>query len=229
MIGIRDVYDLFKTIYKSAKEYMINKDIRVFFKKYRKYQLLILVPPKDIDLQIKGTITNDYLGMANFRSFCDKYRINTTLTKANCVSQNDCKNNLLSLAGPIPNDKTRFFFDFEEIKYCFGGKNEHSIIDKKSNKDLYSSEITEGKIKTDYGIITRMKNPYNKDNDVLITAGCYGFGTQAAIESLAEIPILKFLNKQKHYYFQVIVKCKVDSDSNISNPEIMEHTFVNLY
>ncbi|TQD27932.1 hypothetical protein [Methanolobus vulcani] len=224
-----EAYEISKKIYHYICEYFIDKDIRVFFKKYRKENLLFLIPPEDIDPKRSGTTNKDFQGLLTFQSFCHKYKIDTEKAMANYVSETDCEKNILSLAGPIPNEKSRFFFEFDEIKYCFGGERGYSIISKNDNEELYTSEIINDEIKVDYGIITRMKNPYCKENDVIIVAGCLGPGTQAAIESLTKINKVKVLNEQKEYYFQVIVKCKVDSSLRISESEIMTDTFTKLY
>ena len=106
-------------------------------------------------------------------------------------------------------------FNQNEIIYKFGGEEGHDIIDIKIGQTVVSPQKDEeGRIRKDYGILTRMKNPYNPEKDAIIASGCFGWGTQACLRIMKNSQAIKIINEQvkDKYYFQIIVSVQIDED-----------------
>ena len=86
------------------------------------------------------------------------------------VRQEDLKNNLILIGGPVVNKITR---DINEKMPIFFDKNNHWDIKSNISKNTYPTDET--------GLIVKFKNPFNKDKRVLLVAGKRYSGTRAAI------------------------------------------------
>lgn len=197
----------------------IEKHIRVFFKNFSKEEICIVVPPADVDPIIKGTQILDFLGIMEIQEMFTSQGFKLRRIRADKIAENDKKSNLLLIGGPIPNPVTKSLLERKEIVYKFGGPDGHSIINDKGLK--IDPRMERGRITHDLGIITRMKNPYNPDKDVIMVCGSYGWGTQAALKILKDRDSLKYLN-QYNQHFQIICTCEVDEDNVGLKPHLLD-------
>ena len=134
------------------------------------------------------------------------------------------------------NRNTRNLLNKSEIIYKFDG---HTIINTNNIEHRISPILNaHGVPDRDYGIITRMKNPYCKHKDIVIACGCWGWGTQAALRILRDPVRLKYLNSINFRYFQIICTVEVDDKLIGLEPSILDihpeknikqNTLVELY
>ncbi|MBI4895023.1 MAG: S-layer protein [Candidatus Aenigmarchaeota archaeon] len=87
------------------------------------------------------------------------------------VRENDLKNNLIVIGGPVINRITKIINDKMPIRFD-SKKNIYSLFTKKT----YRSD--------DCGIIVKIQNPFDKTKSILLIAGKRHSGTKAAILSL---------------------------------------------
>jgi len=194
----------------------VEKPIRIFFKKTRKDLTLFILPPADIDPIVKGTQIFDFLGAMELQDLFRELGYKFEVIRSDNISEAELKgNNLLIVGGPIPNKIAKYLFNQNEIIYKFGGEEGHDIIDIKIGQTVVSPQKDEeGRIRKDYGILTRMKNPYNPEKDAIIASGCFGWGTQACLRIMKNSQAIKIINEQvkDKYYFQIIVSVQIDED-----------------
>lgn len=198
---------------------IVEKPIKLFYQNYFKEEFYIVIPPKDVDTIRHGTQNLDFIGAMEIQEMFTNIGISVKRVTSKNISENEKKNNLLLVGGPIPNCLVESLFDSKEIVYKFGGENGHSII---NNKKLeMSPQIEEGQKKYDLGIITRMKNPYNTDNDIIIACGAFGWGTQAALRILKDKDSLEYLNGS-YQHFQVLCMCEIDKAGVSLKPYLLD-------
>ena len=95
------------------------------------------------------------------------------------VRQEELKNNLILLGGPVVNKITK---DVNEKMPIFFDKNNHWAVKSNISKNIYPTDET--------GLIVSFKNPFNKEKNILLVAGKRYSGTRAAI-----IAFLKYFKK----------------------------------
>jgi hypothetical protein len=173
-----------------------------------KDELVIVLPPAEVDPYIKGQQVFSYMGVMGLLDRLSNYTGKLSRVKADKLAESDRRKDILSVTGPIPNILTRYLLQRPEIVYRF---EDHAIVSAKdSSWKIEAIRDMNGNVQRDYGIITRMKNPYAANRTILIASGCWGWGTQAALRVLAHPESLNYLNKSKLEYFQVICTCDVD-------------------
>ncbi len=218
--------------------FKIERHIRKFFENFEKKGAVLIVPPADVDTIIKGTQICDFLGLMELQEVFHELGYEMKTVRADDISEEEKRHNLISVSGPIPNAVTKFLLEQNEVKYKFGGPDGHSIINlKDSNVKFNPLKNEKGLITTDFGIITRMKNPYEPNREAIIVCGSYGWGTQAALRLLTDKDSLVYLNNFGQY-FQVICTCGVDEDRIGLKPYLVDlhpnesmrqKTIANLY
>ena len=236
-IAIGIIVEIIKAImhgaYKVWQYRKVKKPIRKFFKKLGKSVIFVL-PPADVDPLITGTQISDFLGAMKLQSFLKELSYDVETRRANNLSEKELKeHNLIVVGGPISNKVTKTLFKSKEIIYKFGGPDGHDIIDSKTGKVRYSPIINdEQRVERDYGILTRIKNPYNKNKDAIIASGCFGWGTYASLIIMGDAKLLEYIknniNFKKNPYFQVIVSTMIDEDKVPLEPEIIQKTLIQL-
>lgn len=127
------------------------------------------------------------------------------------IRDEELKGNLILIGGPKANmmiEKLNM-----KLPVFFDPKREFDIFSTIS-KSTYSSD--------DVGIVVKMKNPYNKNKEILILSGRRFKGTKAAI-----IALIKYLEKMKvqsgsEYFVRVVRGIDRDSDGKIDDVEFLE-------
>lgn len=134
------------------------------------------------------------------------------------IRENDLKNNLIILGGPGVNIITKKInsklpIKFKKVKY-----KENFYIGFESSVSG-KSYIDEG-----YGIIVKMKNPFDKTKQILVIAGRRYFGTKAAVLAFLtkfdELILGNPYNKKIHA--RVIDAIDLDSDGIVDFVEFVE-------
>ena len=104
--------------------------------------------------------------------------------------------NLVLIGGPITNSVTRRFiqefkrngrllFDFQNHDLC--------IYVGEERRRWMAEWNSEGDITLDYGLIYRGSNPYDERYEIIILAGCHGFGTYGAAKAVLKPEIVNEL------------------------------------
>lgn len=129
------------------------------------------------------------------------------------IKENDLKNNLILVGGPIVNKITNKFNQYLPI--FFNSKKKWSVESKLSKKTYVNDEA---------GIIVKMRNPFNKSKFVLIIAGKRYLGTKAAILALLKSfdKISKGNAYNKNCSAKVVEGIDLDADGIIENIEFKE-------
>ena len=216
----------------------VKRHLRAFFNNFDREETILIIPPADIDPVLKETQVFDFLGAMELQDMFSRLGYKLKRVRADKIAEDELKHNLVSVSGPIPNKVTRFLLNQNEIVYAFGGSDGHSIINKSNSEKRFDPWKKDGVyITRDFGMITKMKNPYNPDKDVIIACGSFGWGTQAALRILADPVSLKYLNSFGQY-FQILCTCGVDEDKVGLKPYLVDlcpddslrqETIVNLY
>jgi hypothetical protein len=103
------------------------------------------------------------------------------------------RSNVVLVGGPDMNPLTAEVFDRlgQRAGFGFPDWRRHSvqIEDAWTHTEYLPQMDDRGGMLTDYGLIIRMRNPYlaqddGQRRDVIVLAGCWGFGTAAAAEAL---------------------------------------------
>jgi hypothetical protein len=181
-----------------------------FFRKFAHEQTLVVYAHKDVDVLRPGTQVYDFEGIFDLIKFFNR-KLGTELIGLKAISvspQEKRDNNLICVGGPIPNKITETMLEQDEIRYKF---QDHMIIDRLNNKPMcgFPSNWSGSNPPEDFGIITRIKNPFNPKKDSLILCGCFGWGTKMCTDMLLDDDNLVILNKED--YFQILCVCDIDT------------------
>jgi len=218
------------------RQYLKEKPIRRFYTNFGK-TIYLIFPPKDMDNFLPGTHIFDLLGAMEFQDCLGPIGYTFERRRTDKVSEKDLQQGIVSIGGPISNKISRSLLNSRKhnLVYGFGGNDGHAIINIHENKLVYRPSFYQNQklVEVDYGIITRMKNPYDptKRHDALIVAGSFGWGTQACLRILCDIGSIKYImNKIGHKdpYFQAICVTEVDEDGIPLTPELIKESIVKI-
>lgn len=208
-----------------------------FFETFAEDEVLILMPPRDVDKIVPGTAIHSFFGVMELSEALTRQGYRVRKERADQVGADALRMPLISAAGPVSSKVSKFLLNQPEIIYSFGGPDGHTISSNR-NPEFAIDAVRAGEAVTrDFGVVTRMRNPYNKARDAIVVSGCFGWGTQAALRVLTDTESLEFLTTMGQH-FQVICTCLVDEDSvgtdaqllDISrDPSMVRQTFVTLY
>lgn len=119
---------------------------------------------------------------------------NTTLLVYSCkrFPPNLNHNNIILFGGTLSNILTKIVMvDKKATSLQF---KDHKIVNTKNNK-LFEPEIKNNKIVKDYGLIIKMKSPFNSNLKLMIVAGCFDYGTFLSTSTLIEPDLVKRILK----------------------------------
>lgn len=131
-------------------------------------------------------------------------------------------NHIISIAGPAPNDVTYellyrpgVHYNFERTKTdtVTGTLASTGIGDPSLRLDpetVYDAVSDERRVEFDYGLVTRMPNPYDDEYVVVNVAGGFGEGTWGGTQLLRRRDALEFLIQQECEFFQAVYATSVD-------------------
>lgn len=124
------------------------------------------------------------------------------------------QNNLILLGGPDANKLTREVYNKLETNFRFGNpdKNEITLYDSKEKMKYSPKYNSNNEVVGDYGFAFKSKNPFNPETDVIILAGCFGFGTCSAAQIFETNRIIQEIEKNEKEEFEVLVYSDVIKD-----------------
>jgi hypothetical protein len=192
-----------------------------FFETFAEDELLIVLPPHDVDRDVEATAIHQFFGVMDLHEALARQNYTVKRERADRLGADELRSPLISVGGPIPNKVSKFLFEQPEIIFRFGGSGGHSIVSTRDPDFNVEANRREKEVSRDYGILTRMKNPYNKDRDAIVAAGVFGWGTQAALRILTDSESLEHLGGIGQH-FQVICTCRVDEDGIGTDPQLLD-------
>lgn len=133
------------------------------------------------------------------------------------------QNNLILLGGPDANKLTREFYNKMETNLKFGNPDINEITLKDSKVGLrYGPKYGKNsRVIGDYGFAFKTENPYNPESQVILLAGCFGFGTCSAAQLFESSRLLNEINKSPNDEFEALVYSDVINDW-VQKPSIIK-------
>mgnify|MGYP006276788707 CR=1 FL=1 len=137
---------------------------------------------------------------------------------------------LITVAGPVSNKLTYDLLQTNDLPYAFEQEGEEvtaTIVPRSNDEDPYVPDTIQSgkgdvpKVLVDYGIITRMKSPYDSDCVMINVAGGFGPGTFSGFELLTDPDALSRFCREGGDEYQVIYEVPLDSQGVIQTPEII--------
>ncbi|MGH9961437.1 MAG: hypothetical protein ACREBC_30630, partial [Pyrinomonadaceae bacterium] len=189
-------------------------NLSVFWERYALEGITVVVPPREEDEILRGQHGFAYLGLIMFlQGVAPIIPVSATVTTQ--VAAEERLRNLLSFTGPIPNMFSREMLARPEIAYRFDG---HDLVDVNDLEFRLTAVLDPQQYPlVDYGLITCIRNPWDSTKSVLVAAGCFAWGSQAAIRVLADEESITWILKHAGGDpFQVICRAEVDSKRSIS-------------
>ena len=133
------------------------------------------------------------------------------------------QNNLILLGGPDANSLSREFYNKLNSNLKFGNPdiNELTLYDSKEKSKYLPKYGENGRVIGDFGFAFKTENPYNPDTNVILLAGCYGFGTCSAAQLFESNRLLGEINKSEKGGFEALVYSDVINDW-VQKPKIIK-------
>jgi hypothetical protein len=144
------------------------------------------------------------------------------------LAPEDRERDLVLLGGPDANELTRATMErFEgRLSITVPGSKLHNVAlrDSVSKKIFAPQHGADGDLVLDYGLVVRTPNPLSngRRTEVLILAGCWGYGTTGAAEAVCDSEFLQHSVVSKNRYFEAIVRTAVHaSAAHYQRPELV--------
>ncbi len=203
-----------KEFKKSAKIKEKESDYLKPFIENGKLNALIIVGSPDPHGPQKARSKDGYYGM-DLALFLGTYlsEINSSKVKLDTqINENDLKNNLIIIGGPIVN------------KVCEKINEHMPIYFDQEKKGIYSKITKKTYFNDEIGIVNKIENPFHENKMALIIGGIRNSGTKASI-----VAFLKNFEKLKNgNEYNNKIQCRVvegldlDSDSIVDDCEFLE-------
>lgn len=161
-------------------------------------------------------------------------KLNIPLSRLNVIfsrsaSQKEIEEDIILLGGPNHNGWSR---EFMKTNICGLNFNGYRLVSKYSGNE-YEASITEGRVTTDYISFVSKQNPWGVNSQVLLVAGCRGFGSIGVLKMAEAGTLLKVLAKHEAYeknkgveaVFSIDINHVGDHAFSFSNLQCHEATF----
>lgn len=159
-----------------------------------------------------------FVGWAELMSYVElnkifeKIRIQHRVVDCNIRVKDISDENWLLLGGILTNKIARLVWEKARTTMPFvfePNTRSVTIADR-----TYTPEIVDGEVKKDYGVIVKIKHPYDASKNVLACAGMYAFGTLGCVKLITDqkySEALKALDLKQPFFMlvEVIVKDEV--------------------
>lgn len=133
------------------------------------------------------------------------------------------QHNLILLGGPDANIITREVYERIDTKFSFGDpdNNEISLSDTFTAVNYSPTFSSRNEVIGDYGLVFKTKNPFNQESEVIILAGCFGFGTNSASMLFDQNSLIQQIEDSHGKHFEALVFSDVIKDW-VQKPKIVE-------
>lgn len=164
-----------------------------------------------------GCLT-DYFGRAGIKYTLHSSRSQDLMLDGNLVLLGSSASNRItkSLAEEL-SINLPFSCDFE-----FTTMADRYVIDRRSGMK-YASRFQDGTLVRDFGVLTKVANPYRSDSSVVIAAGNYGFGTLGAALLAIDAKTLMQLPFAPHKSCQLIAEIPVLGRFAFGQPRLIDY------
>lgn len=120
-----------------------------------------------------------------FHILCDKFctayphEPSLELVTSDTFNNQELNRDLILLGWPQGNRITSKILNAKKLPFRW---QDHSFIIDGSNPQIFTPTYQNGEVKTDYGVIIQLPNPFGDNTYVTIFSGCETFGVKAAAE-----------------------------------------------
>lgn len=166
---------------------------------------------------IEGVVAPSHMMTSLREGYGDKLQIQILLSEHFHDSFYD--DHVILIGGRVRNKITKKILNETDLDLSFEIHDEkHDIpryIYDRSSKSTYTADITSPLMKTDYGVITKIPDPFNKDGTVFIFYGLHTFGTIGAAKMVSKkciAHLMKCRRKLRGSWFQILLKVKVEGE-----------------
>ncbi|MBL7259285.1 hypothetical protein [Paractinoplanes lichenicola] len=134
---------------------------------------------------------------------------------AEALAPEHLERDLLLLGGPDANKITRDTLEHYDqvLKLTVPGFKSHEVAIRDTRSDRYYAprKGADDEWVLDYGLLVRLPNPLSngRRTEVLILAGCWGYGTEGAAKAVSELDFLKEVGVKKNRFFEALVRTTV--------------------
>jgi hypothetical protein len=114
------------------------------------------------------------------------------LTPSHQLTGPERQGNLVLVGGPHSNQVTAEVMQRLPVTFTFGSVDAHdaNIYDASTGEVMRCVMDSHDQLVVDQGILIRAANPFNRERNIIILAGSFGFGTSAAARLLADAAFL---------------------------------------
>lgn len=157
-----------------------------------------------VDLDSYSTGLFDTLALSEIRELLSSFP-NTRLYPFSCRRYPPYlnANSIVLFGGPISNSLVKIIM--VEKKKTVLEFDDHTIVDRKNNK-RFEPEVRDDRVVKDFGLVVRMKSPFNSQLDLMIVAGCFDYGTFLSARALIDPGSVKeILRTVGEGYFEIVV------------------------
>ncbi len=137
---------------------------------------------------------------------------------ADALSADAWGGNLILIGGPDANQLTAEMMARidESLSFVFPKWQQHYVflMDKVTRRMIGPDHSADGKVvKVDYGLIVRTQNPLGtNDTEIIILAGCWGYGTEAAAKMLATKTFYRHPLVRSKRPFEILIRTTIAGD-----------------
>ncbi|HEY5229791.1 MAG TPA: hypothetical protein VIJ11_02720, partial [Galbitalea sp.] len=111
--------------------------------------------------------------------------------------------------------RLRFVCEFDEIS-----RGDRRIVDRTSGASHPAVHET-GYLATDYGVVTKIRNPFDTSKWVIVAEGNYGLGTAAAVRLITDSDALNRAGIALGGEFQALVEVSAFARFGMGEPRVL--------
>lgn len=226
LLGVLNVYLLNLLIFKKRRQkkiYLRNKSLVKYKVAVTAFEMPNNRPRTGYGELIALANINRSIGLSFSKKEISELVDKVYLSTANSFHSKEYFNDLIIIGGATHNKVTKKFKDESDNLLRIVANDEYNDITRnedfyfldKIRNHKYKSAITtspEYKITNDFGLITKIYNPFNKEKTIIIVDGLHTFGLVAASQFFLPENIHKFynkVNKLEDDYFQILIETRV--------------------
>ncbi|GAA1596761.1 hypothetical protein GCM10009828_022870 [Actinoplanes couchii] len=186
--------------------------------------IIIVVSPQDRTMMDRwepsGLIgMGDLVGLVSLQQQLQRIGCPVTVSTIEALNPEDHERDLVLLGGPDTNSLARRMLEHYDGKLTITvpGWRDHAVAfaDTTTGKSYPPRQGEDGTYTADYGFVTRLPNylANGRSSEVLILAGCWGFGTAGAAEAVGDADFLEHVAAEGNRCFESLVHTEVHLNS----------------
>ncbi|UQU68228.1 hypothetical protein COUCH_18935 [Couchioplanes caeruleus] len=170
----------------------------------------------------------DVVGLITIQRELQEIGCSVRVLSVGSLAPEDHERDLILLGGPDTNELTRATMErfTDELSITVPGAKVHDVTlrDSVSGDDFVPRRGADGSLTLDYGLVVRTPNPLSngRRTEVLILAGCWGYGTAGAAEAVCDSDFLQHAVVKETRFFEAVVRTAVHADAAYyERPEVV--------